>query len=1262
MANKKNHQTSLLSSNQEKLSKELTNILNQLEDDINSNIKNLNNFLSANSSEKDLKFILDSTRNQNQETVLHYVVRNNFIEITHRLLELRANPNVKDQFGKTPLHLAAESQSDYDDIIFALLGKEARVDIQDKNGNTPLHSAAHCGYTNAIELLIEHIKSNGQKESINLKNKDGDTALYLALNNADDDRNIDPFFDKLINVDFSIKNSEGITPLLTAVRNGSKALAEQILNEKETSANDVDNKYGASMLHHAMANYNIGLLTYNTHNSLNQPDFECEQEHEVVNGVLKAILYKIRSGKIEFNINCTDKYGNTPLFVAVDNGRSEAIEGLIDGGADVSIVNKNGHTVFHYAIKKRSLEMLNTLLPKREKKDENGVTIIDEYGCTVEEIDAGKAKELLGVIDTGGNTLLHHAVKVGCSEKMIDFLVEYGVDINKKNKNGVAPIHIAAKYGHPGLISCLIKNKANCSTKCGDLTEANIDKIGRKFPVVMDYINIQGSNSTINIKNDTNYKEATSILIAAEGGNVDVVDILASWGAKHDIQDSEGWDALLIAIKKVCSKDCTGEEREGICKAIAELASDANSGILRCLDNMKRHVLEEQLRDRIKSLAIGRLSNNDKILNVSVVPQVTGEKLGLIQMSVETRRLGQEKHYISRLFSKDRFLEPVTDREFQMYESRVCNKLKNIIENALKLSSDNEVQKIVKGAFRNALSAIEGKSSAAALAGGNIDFDNDFYKGIDSCVEEAPELYCDNPITVKQKDIELHEDQERELSPEMNKGLRKFDSRVNEFWERAGSATKIGKLRSLEIDGPTFFLEYSEDSIVEVAKITDGARNLVLTQGEVAFGSNIIKIGQSEVEVITKGGIRNYTDLTDNSDIILTFYTSLEELEVRLYPDKQNKDLIRVEVQNQGKWEKLKSCNEEIGKNCLLGGLSVSEAIEKGHFVRSSKLYQYSETMSSAAQTMNRRQQLLQDLRNIESNIVKKEKNFDIKTHLIEIFKALSKLSEEKENVSKIDLAKVAEKEGKRLGLEGRYNWNEIFGLKKAVFQNIEQELPLSNDLYRQDKLASSVSNKVEKCTTKGDGNCFFHAVFGDSSSGVYKADRAQEMRQEWHKFLSQFESLNDPKMPKALRERLSLVFHNVFPMRESDFCTSNLYKEYLNKVSEQSYFIYVEEVPILASLASTEIELYYTQGSPCKIKPNPDMINADYKTSQELWGGKVQEMIYLEENHYSKAKFTTQLQKQMQEQGDFSCYPNPSRCNITEPRVESYQKGLFVR
>ncbi|MFP3025920.1 MAG: hypothetical protein ACEY3L_06595 [Wolbachia sp.] len=155
-----------------------------------------------------------------------------------------------------------------------------------------------------------------------------------------------------------------------------------------------------------------------------------------------------------------------------------------------------------------------------------------------------------------------------------------------------------------------------------------------------------------------------------------------------------------------------------------------------------------------------------------------------------------------------------------------------------------------------------------------------------------------------------------------------------------------GELDDARIDNSTFYLEYSEDSTIDVAKITDGARILGLTPGIMEYGRDLIKVGKSEVEIITQGEIRNYTDLAKGSDIVLIFRTSLGELKVRLYPDEQNEDQIKVEVQDRAPLERLKHYKEELGKNCLLGGLSVNEAIEQGYFFRSGKLCQPSETLS----------------------------------------------------------------------------------------------------------------------------------------------------------------------------------------------------------------------------------------------------------------------------------------------------------------------------
>ncbi|MFT4328103.1 MAG: hypothetical protein AB3P07_05975 [Wolbachia pipientis] len=181
------------------------------------------------------------------------------------------------------------------------------------------------------------------------------------------------------------------------------------------------------------------------------------------------------------------------------------------------------------------------------------------------------------------------------------------------------------------------------------------------------------------------------------------------------------------------------------------------------------------------------------------------------------------------------------------------------------------------------------------------------------------------------------------------KAYKDYIRKTHKFIEVAKSATNC-ELNDIRIDNSNFYLEYSEDSIIDVAKVTNKVRDLVLTQKQIEHARSIIKIGKSEVEIITQDSTRNYTDLADGSDIVLTFDTSFGELEVRLYPDKENENLVIVEVNDEDLLEEIETYDEKIGKNCLLGGLSVSEAINQGSFNRSRALI-HSEKIGQSDET-----------------------------------------------------------------------------------------------------------------------------------------------------------------------------------------------------------------------------------------------------------------------------------------------------------------------
>ncbi|WP_341824205.1 hypothetical protein [Wolbachia endosymbiont (group A) of Udea olivalis] len=162
-----------------------------------------------------------------------------------------------------------------------------------------------------------------------------------------------------------------------------------------------------------------------------------------------------------------------------------------------------------------------------------------------------------------------------------------------------------------------------------------------------------------------------------------------------------------------------------------------------------------------------------------------------------------------------------------------------------------------------------------------------------------------------------------ELQPEVQPQI---DERLEELEKAGESAVQEGELIDIEIDNTTSYIEFSDDSKVEVAKILEANRKL---------GSNILKIGNDAVEVKSeKGGTRNYVDVSGGGSIVLEFPTSTGKLNIILCHDVKKYDQVQVRVENKEMWAELQQIGEEIGKNCLFGGVKLKEAVEKGSFTR----------------------------------------------------------------------------------------------------------------------------------------------------------------------------------------------------------------------------------------------------------------------------------------------------------------------------------------
>lgn len=144
-------------------------------------------------------------------------------------------------------------------------------------------------------------------------------------------------------------------------------------------------------------------------------------------------------------VNMANIYGITPIFVAAQSGKVDALRMLL----------KNGK-VFHFTVIFLSVSLL--------------LCDVMHLKCNASQSGADLNSQA-----TDGATALYEACKNG-HEDIVEFLLSQNADANKPGKTGLMPIHIAAQRGNDGyeLRIHLIRNLYECMNllweKCSQVT------------------------------------------------------------------------------------------------------------------------------------------------------------------------------------------------------------------------------------------------------------------------------------------------------------------------------------------------------------------------------------------------------------------------------------------------------------------------------------------------------------------------------------------------------------------------------------------------------------------------------------------------------------------------------------------------------------------------------------------------------------------------------------------------------------------------
>lgn len=263
--------------------------------------------------------------------------------------------------------------------------------------------------------------------------------------------------------------------------------------------------------------------------------------------LIKMILLQMPKAKINAK---TLEMMSTPLMIAAGNGKSKAIEVLLQYGADASCQNALGYTALMIATEANNIDCVNVLLDSNvncnvQAQNYKGLNAIMLAGSNLEITEKVIGMADLSQVDSEGNSILHHVCNNGKIENLNLVLAQKKLDINLQNYKGETPLHCAIRGKNLKIADILIETGA--SLKEQDLNGLN----------AFQYAAIYDETGTFLDQNVCPEYEIEKVFItAAEHGRLHVLEKFINKIGENDIISSlllASREGHLNCLKLLCS-------------------------------------------------------------------------------------------------------------------------------------------------------------------------------------------------------------------------------------------------------------------------------------------------------------------------------------------------------------------------------------------------------------------------------------------------------------------------------------------------------------------------------------------------------------------------------------------------------------------------------------------------------------------------------------------------------------------------------------
>ncbi|CAG8243209.1 unnamed protein product [Penicillium salamii] len=263
-------------------------------------------------------------------------------------------------------------------------------------------------------------------------------------------------------------NELGITPLHCAVYKGNEEMTELLIDSRANVNATCTN--GKTVLHIAAEQGHRRLIRFLLHRRVNsrtadQQGFTALQS-AVGTAYDEAIVPLLIKSRFDMDVQNTVT-GNTALHLAVELKRPRILAFLLEKGASINVLNRDGLTALQLACKINNCEAVSLLLERGaqlETRSSHGTTALQlcalmRNWIAFDLLIIGGAD--INAWDSDGDSLLHKQARGFSSTSVAIHLIEQGADIETRNSQGYTPLQCAASSGNREMFLSLVDQGAS---------------------------------------------------------------------------------------------------------------------------------------------------------------------------------------------------------------------------------------------------------------------------------------------------------------------------------------------------------------------------------------------------------------------------------------------------------------------------------------------------------------------------------------------------------------------------------------------------------------------------------------------------------------------------------------------------------------------------------------------------------------------------------------------------------------------------------